>query len=320
MDILKERQESLHHKRSHTHNEFRLTRISRVEDAILEIWDAILREASERESSLGSCGSTTGELDAASMKACIFQPNGTLQGEGGKNNAEQRDCNPRSTATVRDPTMYWPPQPRSHRESPDFILSQPPEIYPEPVLSQRDTSPVLAELVASNLEYSMLDHNDAPAEKEVLLDEEDYSAVQPFERIICLDPKLNVEASEGYINSNSKPTSAVLNSEFPQNVISERYAAAFGLAIKYSLTHDGDESDSDSLDVDIEQRVDFGNDKSFSVIGKTAFQWKISQHAADSVIFRPITVRCFVTRAVPFDSPLVLGRSFIDKRKHYWKR
>jgi hypothetical protein len=156
MNKLKEKQEKMHHPKSHTYNEVRRRRIDGVEDTILDIWDSFLRDSSERASSIESCESPSG----ASTNEYIFQPRGPLSGDREGNRAGRQDFPPGYTAAPRDPTMHWPPQPHPRAEFPGYILSQP--VYPEPVLPQRDPFPVVAELAASELEYWRLDRDDVP--------------------------------------------------------------------------------------------------------------------------------------------------------------
>lgn len=179
-------------------------------------------------------------------------------------------------------------------------------------------SPPTPESSSSSLGYSSVQIRDDPRlDGAAHLDEGDYIAVQASDSLLYLDPDLNYEVAEGYINSNARPTNANLNPEFPQNVISEMYAAELGLAIEYYHQDDDNHTDAEAGDKDIELGIDFGSGEVHSVIGRTTFWWKNSQQVSH---LRPLRVTCLVSDSMPFQTPLVFGQLFLERRMYYWQR
>ena len=164
---------------------------------------------------------------------------------------------------------------------------------------------------------SVLDQNSSLPDGPVLLDEGDYIGVQASDYVLHLDPDLNYEVTGGYINSDTKPTNAILNSQFPQNIISELYAAELGLAIQYFQENDEDNACDGAVNKDIARYINFGNGDLHSVIGRTTFWWRKDQQVSH---LRPLKVTCLVSGSSPLKTPLVFGQRYINRRMHYWRR
>ena len=175
------------------------------------------------------------------------------------------------------PTTHQPPLRESSHESLRVMTNQPIAIHPRDVPRYGHSPPTSKSSSSTLRSLSVRIQDDLRLDEASHLDEGDYIAVQASGRLLYLDPGLNSQVVEGYINSNIKPTNASLNSEFPHNVISELYAAELGLVIEYSRRDDEDHTDNEAGDKDIETGIDFGNGDVYSVIGRTRFWWKNGQ-------------------------------------------
>ena len=143
-------------------------------------------------------------------------------------------------------------------------------------------------------------------------------AVQASESVLHLDPNLNSEILQGYINSKTEPTSAILNHGFPLNVISQTHAVQLGLHIEYFQDEGHVQNDNmDRLDANEGTQIDFGNGRLKLVIGRVTFVWK---HARESTHLKPLKITCLVCEYLPFRNTLVFGKLFLERRNHYWRR
>lgn len=130
--------------------------------------------------------------------------------------------------------------------------------------------------------------------------ESTYLSVEPSQNSLFCNPQLNLDAIDGYVGDTY--ISAIINKEFPENVISASRASQLGLVM--------DEIEEDSQPKDI----DFGLGPRELVQGTTTFEWKesLSSH------LRPFKVTCNICNHTP--SPLIFGQRFLRKREHYWHR
>jgi hypothetical protein len=131
----------------------------------------------------------------------------------------------------------------------------------------------------------------------------DYIAVHEDMKELHLDPELNSEAAIGYINMNTRPVTAFLNEEFPQNIMSQQKATELGL-------------DVDNLEEAEEGMVvDFGLGQQM-VTGEVTFQWKKVQGQRSLGREKPLKIVCLVCESTP--APIIFGQRFLKKRRHYW--
>jgi hypothetical protein len=325
---LQKRQESLDTRDTYYNGEHD-AEIDEIQDFLCDSAKVVVQQASERERTMEPERPSSRHSERSLMSESERAPRRSVTTHSSRSSITSNEVDNWEEGHIRDAgnssaagSPLLSSQGYSSNESLGFV---PPiqhfEIHPPAIPREEVSPPVPESPSSSSVSFSGRIRDEAQLEEKSQLEEGDYSAVQPFDPILYLDPNVDIVVDEGYINLNSKPAKAILHSKFPQNVISERYAAAHGLTVRYFLPDDDNESDSDARDVNIEEGIDFGDGELRPVIGKTSFNWKISQHEADSKRFRPLTVRCLVTRTVPLiDCPLVLGKSFIDKRRHYWER
>lgn len=122
--------------------------------------------------------------------------------------------------------------------------------------------------------------------------------------MLRLDPSLNSEAVAGYVNDKTRSTTAMLNHDFPRNIISQDAAENLDLQV-----NELDEAES-------EVEVDFGQGGRSAVIGKVRFVWKKAAGEANLGV-RPLRISCLVCEYTP--RALIFGQPFLRRRRHYWK-
>ncbi|KAH9215439.1 hypothetical protein DL95DRAFT_408616 [Leptodontidium sp. 2 PMI_412] len=135
----------------------------------------------------------------------------------------------------------------------------------------------------------------------------DYSSVKPTSSYLqCFNGSGNMRSESGYIAVHGEriPTTANLDPECPQNLISIALAARLGLVIE---PHDAAGEDGSR-----EVVIAFPNGEKRKSSGEVTFLWSagISSHKP------PFNVRCLVYEHGIRN--LVLGRPFLDRRHRYW--
>ncbi|RDL37185.1 uncharacterized protein BP5553_04618 [Venustampulla echinocandica] len=270
MHVCKIRQERLNYHDSLRYDEGHDAAIDNIENVLLDIGSVMVDRASKRASRRTDIISTTTGRRSSDK---------VVDHGGGSNFSPASGT---SHLTTRQSPLQEP-----SGESLRLTSNQPIAIHPRDA-QRHGHSPPTAESSSSSLGSSSIRIQDDPQPDRALhLDEGDYIAVQASSRLLYLDPDLDYPVTQGYINSNIEPTNANLNPEFPQNVISERYATELGLAIEYSQRDNEDRTDAEAGDKDIEMEIDFGNGEVHSVIGRTSFLWKNSQQVSH---LRPLRV------------------------------
>lgn len=215
----------------------------------------------------------------------------------------------------------WSPQPplqaslsETSENTTGLALTLLPQVVP-PDRQQTRSPELLPSSSSSTIARTERDHGTI---EDANSDEGDYIAVHACDNLLYLDPDLNSEVLQGYVNSKVEPTSAILNSGFPENVISQQHAAQLGLVIEYFHhvdQRDNGEGGGDHLDENEDIEIDFGDGDFQLVIGRVSFNWRKSQKSTHS---RSLKVTCLVCEYVPFQTPLVFGNIFLDRRKYYW--
>lgn len=305
IDVFKSRQESLNNHNSQRYDDSHDIAIDNVENAVLDIGSSMVRRASKRAAVRASRRTSTisTATDSRSGDRDVYQEDG-------------RRFSPPSVNSTRQLTTYRPPLHESSSVSHRLMTDHPIAMHPRDV-PRHENSPLTPKSSFSSLEsYSVqsLDHPQSDGAEN--LDEGDYIGVQASDSFLHFDPDLNYQVASGYINSNVKPTNASLNSEFPQNVISELHAVELGLEIEYHDQDGENRMDTDAGAKDIEMTIDFGNGEVQPVIGSTTFLWKNSVQLSH---LRPLRVTCLVSKSMPFQIPLVFGQLYINRQTHYWR-
>ncbi|KAG4435996.1 hypothetical protein IFR05_008538 [Cadophora sp. M221] len=134
-----------------------------------------------------------------------------------------------------------------------------------------------------------------------------YSSVKPTSSYLqCFNGSGSMRSEPGFIAANGEriPTTANLDPECPQNLISIAHAARLGLVIEPHNAADEDASQAVT--------IAFPNGEKIKSSGEVTFQWS----AGSSSHKPPFNVRCFVYEHDIRN--LVLGRPFLDRRQRYW--
>ena len=135
----------------------------------------------------------------------------------------------------------------------------------------------------------------------------DYTSVRPTSNYLqYFNGSGSMQSVSGYVVANGQhvPTTANVDPEIPQNLISIAYAAQLGLTIQPHETADGDGSPEVTI------TLPGGEERKSS--GEVVFQWS----AGSSSHKPPFNVRCLVYEHGIRN--LVLGRLFLDQRHRYW--
>jgi hypothetical protein len=309
LKVFKDREENLNYHGSLLYDdEGHKVAIDRVEDVLLDIGIATMHRAKKMSRRVSRRISRRASNTTESLS------NSEIICDGRKRHL--------STANIIETTHPSTPQSRLQTSSNENLCVKADE---HSAIHSRDVtwhhSPSIPELSGSPpssiASSSVLNQDRSQPDRDALPDEGDYIWVQASDSVPHLDPDLNYEVTEGYINSNIKPTNAFLNSGFPQNVISELYAAELGLAIQYTRRNDKDDTHNGVANEDIESHIKFGAGDLLAVVGRTTFLWRNGQQESH---LRPLKITCLVSESIPLQIPLVFGQQYINRRRYYWQR
>lgn len=302
MRVYKTRQQSLKYSDFQSRGERRSATIDDIENTLLEIESEMVMESATRRDSRSSLNSAS--TGSHSSDRDVYRDD---------------ERNPRD-AGIADPRHHRRRRRPLQESSNEFLLrttNEPNSIQFRDVLQHHQTLPT-PESSSFSVDESMMQIRGEPEPGGALhLDEGDYIAVRPSDRVLHLSPSLDYQIVEGYVNSKTSPTSANTCYDITENIISELYAAQLGLQIFYCETDDDNHADIGTMERDIEREIDFGNGDVRPVIGSTCFDWKDSPQANG---LRPLKVTCLVSRYVPLQTQLVFGQPFLRRREHYWRR
>ncbi|OBT64739.1 hypothetical protein VE03_05857 [Pseudogymnoascus sp. 23342-1-I1] len=125
--------------------------------------------------------------------------------------------------------------------------------------------------------------------------------------LLNLNPSHQFLAESGYIATPIGPvsTTALVDSDFGANLISQSYAVRLGLEIEEL---DANEQESDGV------WIDFGDGQRQRAVGKLCLKWN-NGLLPSKVSF---SVHCWVCEHNVRN--VVFGKPFIEKRNHYWHR
>jgi hypothetical protein len=292
--VLKDRHENFNHREYHGEEESQDLTFHNIEKTILDLGKSMVTDKLSPLSSLLSA--TTGSSSS----------------NGGRTHDAWRDHNSVSLAGRADLASHQSLQRSPSSESSESIKGR--EVALQAGAGRRDRSQTRT---PESLSTRSTQEDPGPDGTPDWADG-DYTGVQGSDSLLHLDPDLNSEMLQGYINSKAEPTSAILNHEFPENVISQTHAVQLGLHIEYFLNEDHVQNGNmDRLNANEGTEIDFGDGRSELVIGRVTFVWK---HSRESTRLRPLTINCLVCEYVPFRSRLIFGKSFLEKESHYkWR-
>ena len=298
MAVVRERHESLDHGRNQPSEEVPTIAFNDIENVIVDLGRSMVEDRLPLGSSVVSA--TTG---SRSSEEVPFRD-------------ARRYSVPFKVVRSEDSALPQSSLQPSRSESPDSdmgldIIPHPGSVPPD---REQTRTPQSLSLSASTASAELQeDYGTVETPNE---EEGDYMAVQPSENLIYLDPDANSVMLQGYVNSEVKPTNAIVNPEFPQNVISQLHATQLGLQIEYFRDDYGvNVENAENLEEDEEMGIDFGDGDVHLVIGRVTFRWRDSRQ---STRLSPLKVSCLVCEYVPFQTPFVFGKKFIDRRRHYW--
>lgn len=140
------------------------------------------------------------------------------------------------------------------------------------------------------------------------LPESDFFAVHENSKPLYLDPSANYRAEAGYIATPSGRlfTTAKVYGELSENLIAQSFAIAHDLDIERVEI---DENTEEGIWVQI------GSGKKERCVGKVKIRWGTAAGPWKT----EFVVHCWVCVNGAEVGDLVFGRTFLEKRDHYWK-
>ncbi|KAH8668258.1 hypothetical protein BGZ60DRAFT_528584 [Tricladium varicosporioides] len=297
MRILRDRQERFRPKDSEDDSGDEIVSIDDMEQEILTMGDELLDPKPSTTRSSRARSTTVSRLSKTRSKDIMSDP--TLGREHNRNVVSSTSHN-----VLRERPGYL-------ERNPIGALNGPPQRRPIPRVNQEPNPPSPSLPVTPSRNVQPLDLG-SPASQATHPSESDYMAVQPIDDLLRLDSDQNV-VIQGYINNDHKPTNALMNDIFPVNVISQFHATNLGLETEYFYPTESKDGNS-IQNAEVKMAVDFGNGGQQTVIGRTSFGWASVPGRSFS---KPLRLVCYVCESVPFQTPLILGKPYAGKKKHY---